>query len=445
MLGYNHFPEGAVVSKNPQHLLKVRFGMLDPHEKDRLVGVAAEQAYNSVLITDASTSEPLIVYCNPAFCRMTGYPEEELLGQSPRMLQGPDTDPKVIASLRKALARNNYWEGRTVNYRKDGQAYIVNWNISPVKNAQGVTSHYVSVQQDVTEQEKAAIERDMLTQALNQANDPILVTDLNAQIVFVNHAFEQLTGFTTDEVIGQTPKLLSSGQQSAEFYQRMWQTLKANRPFQARFINQRKDGSRYYVEQSIAPVLDSAGQCRHFISTSWNVDELVEREQALHAMAMEDKMTGLLNRRAGDNRLQAAYHDWRTELQPLSLILCDIDHFKAVNDRFGHPAGDRIIQQVAATLSQQLRSSDAAIRWGGEEFMLVIQAHLAEASSLAERLRSAIAGLDDAEVGSISLSFGVAEAGTKDSLQQLISRTDKALYKAKRNGRDQVCCDHGQA
>ncbi|MCL5043100.1 MAG: diguanylate cyclase [Gammaproteobacteria bacterium] len=416
--------------------------MLAPAEKDRLIRIAAEQAYNAILVTDAGTNGqgPLVLYCNPAFCRMTGYSEEELLDQSPRMLQGPETDPAVIQSLREALVQGSYWEGRTVNYRKDGQAYVVNWNISPVRDDHGVVSHFVSVQQDVTEQERSARERDMLTQALNQAHDPILITDLDAKVVFVNNAFEELTGYSADEILGNTPKLLSSGKHSEEFYRHMWQTLRANQPFQARFINQRKNGSRYYVEQSIAPVLDSAGHCSHYISTSWNVDDLVEREKALHAMAMEDKLTGLLSRRAGDDQLQEAFHAWRSEQQPMSLIICDIDHFKAVNDRFGHPTGDRVIQHIAATLAKQLRSSDTAIRWGGEEFMIIAQTQLTEASQLAERLRAAIAELEDDEVGTVTMSFGVAEA-CSDSLQQLISRADKALYQAKRNGRDQVCCD----
>ena len=157
-------------------------------------------------------------------------------------------------------------------------------------------------------------------------------------------------------------------------------------------------------------------------------------------MAMEDKLTGLLSRRAGDDRLQEAFHAWRSEQQPMSLIICDIDHFKAVKDQFGHPTGDRIIQQVATTLARQLRSSDTAIRWGGEEFMIIAQAHQPEAGQLAERLRIAITTLDDDEVGLVSMSFGVAQAAN-DSLQDLISRADKALYQAKCNGRNQVCAD----
>lgn len=415
--------------------------MLEQLEKTKLIEIASEQAFNAILITDANFADsgPFIEYCNPAFCRMTGYHHEELLGASLRILQGPKTDPEVIHSLRQALTQRTYWEGRTINYRKNGEVYIVNWNISPVTNERGELTHFVSVQQDVTVREQLTTERDVLIQALNQALDPVLVTDRDAAIIFVNQAFEQLTGFAANEVLGKTPQLLSSGEQSATFYADMWQALDNNQPFQARFVNQRKNGSRYHAEQSIAPVLDSAGNCTHFISTSWKVDNLVAREKILHAMANEDKLTGLLNRRAGDERLQQALQAFADGKQALCVIFCDIDHFKLVNDRFGHLTGDRIIRQVTRIISEQLRAGDPAIRWGGEEFLLLVAAPLPAAEMLAERLRAAIEAMADVEVGPVTLSFGVAEARPDETVTQLLGRADAAMYRAKNSGRNRVC------
>ncbi|MFO7704669.1 MAG: diguanylate cyclase [Halopseudomonas sp.] len=415
--------------------------MLEQLEKTKLIEIASDQAFNAILITDANFADggPFIEYCNPAFCRMTGYSHQELLGASLRILQGPKTDPEVIQSLRQALKQRTFWEGRTSNYRKNDEAYIVNWNISPVTNKQGELTHFVSVQQDVTLREQVTTERDVLIQALNQALDPVLVTDRDAAIIFVNQAFERLTGFAANEVLGKSPKLLSSGEQAATFYADMWRALGNNQPFQARFVNQRKDGSRYHAEQSIAPVLDSAGNCTHFISTSWKVDNLVEREKVLHAMANEDKLTGLLNRRAGDERLQHALQAFADGQQSLCVIFCDIDHFKLVNDRFGHLTGDRIIRQISQFISEQLRADDPAIRWGGEEFLLLVAAPLAAAEMLAERLRAGIEALADAEVGTVTLSFGVAEARPDEPVTQLLGRADAAMYRAKNSGRNRVC------
>ena len=419
--------------------------MLKGVETSQLLEVVAEQAYNAVLITDADMAGggPFIVYCNPAFCRMTGYERSELLGRSPRLLQGPETDRTVIDSLRQGLKQQQFWEGSTVNYRKDGQSYVVNWNISPVLGNDKCVTHFVSMQQDITARVRAEAERDMLIQALNQAHDPVLVTDREARIVFANAAFESLTGYQAAEVTGKTPALLGSGEQSADFYREMWEALDNNQSFQARFINRRKDGSRYYVEQSIAPVVNHLGSRTHFISTSWQVDELVEREKALHTMATQDKLTGLLTRRAGDDALYNAHHEHLAKARPLSTIICDIDHFKAVNDTFGHLAGDRIIQHIARLIDQQARSGDPAIRWGGEEFLIVLQANHAAAMGLAERLRRAVEQMQDAEVGQVTLSLGIAEMLPGESIEQLLGRADGALYRAKRSGRNRIMSGAG--
>ncbi|MFO8044950.1 MAG: diguanylate cyclase [Halomonas sp.] len=419
--------------------------MLEGIEISRLLNTVAEQADNAVLITDADLADggPFIVYCNPAFCRMTGYERSELLGRSPRLLQGPETDRTVIDSLRQGLNQNKFWEGSTVNYRKDGEPYVVNWNISPVFNDDKYVTHFVSMQQDITARVRAEAERDMLIQALNQAHDPVLVTDREARIVFANAAFESLTGYRAADVMGKTPALLGSGEQSPDFYRKMWKALENNEAFQGRFINRRKDGSRYYVEQSIAPVLNPLGRRTHFISTSWQVDELVEREKALHTMATQDKLTGLLTRRAGDEALYKAHHEHLANARPLSVIICDIDHFKTVNDTFGHLAGDRIIQLIARVINQQARSDDPTIRWGGEEFLIVLQANRPAAMGLAERLRLAVEQLQDAEVGQVTLSLGVAEMLLGESIEQLLGRADGALYRAKRSGRNRVMSGAG--
>lgn len=413
-------------------------GRLARMQKSLLIEIAAEQAYNAVLITDADLESggPFILYCNPAFCRMTGYERSELLGRPPRILQGPDTCPELIASLREALRQGLHWEGCTTNYRKDGVPYVVQWSISPVCGDDGQVTHYVSVQQDITARVSAEAERDLLSQALNQAHDPVLVTDREARIVFVNAAFEKLTGYRAEEVLGETPALLGSGEQSPGFYRQMWDTLLSHQPFQARFVNRRKDGSHYYVEQSIAPVRSAQGRLTHFVSTSWQVDDLVERERELYAMASEDTLTGLLTRRAGDEVLQRRYHEHLSSGRPLSVIICDIDRFKSVNDRFGHLAGDRVIRRAAKAISQQLRNTDSAIRWGGEEFLVVAEASMQGARELAERLRQGVERLEDDEVGGVTLSLGVAEVLPRESIEQLLGRADGALYRAKRNGRN---------
>ncbi len=164
-------------------------------------------------------------------------------------------------------------------------------------------------------------------------------------------------------------------------------------------------------------------------------------QRRIEEMASTDKLTGLLNRHAFIilvDKLMAAY---RRAPRPISMLLVDLDHFKQVNDRHGHLVGDEVLAGVAAILRQGLRESDIAVRWGGEEFLLVLQGcNLAEATRIAENLRQAVAQarLAGQEEG-ISVSIGVAEFDGVETTDQAVNRADGALYQAKHGGRNRVC------
>ena len=123
---------------------------------DTIAWAAIEAAYDSVLITDAQLDPPgpRILYANPAFCRMTGYARDEILGETPRILQGSDTDPEVVERLRQDLKAGRPFEGRTTNYRKDGTPFQIEWTIAPVRDDQDRVTHYIAVQRDVTERHR---------------------------------------------------------------------------------------------------------------------------------------------------------------------------------------------------------------------------------------------------------------------------------------------------
>lgn len=144
----------------------------------QLLAAAMDQVRNAVVITDAdfTNNGPHVVFCNPAFLTLTGYDEQEIVGINLKILQGPETDPTVIAHLRECLKNNEYFEGQTINHRKDGSPYIVQWSISPVFDDAGKVTNYVSVQQDVSARLRAEFDRDMLAEALAVVADPVMVT-----------------------------------------------------------------------------------------------------------------------------------------------------------------------------------------------------------------------------------------------------------------------------
>ncbi len=406
-----------------------------------LLEAAVAQSFNAVLITDANLADggPRIEYCNPAFCDMTGYTQAELLGQSPRVLQGPDTDPVVLQRLRQCLLEGRYFQGATVNYRKDGTPYHVEWNISPVRDEAGHVCRFVSVQQNITARVRAEQERDLLAKALNAAHAPILITDLEARIIFVNRAFEQLTGYGADEVMGRTPELLKSGTHDLSFYEGLRAALSRGENFRATFTNRRKSGELYHAEQSIAPLRDEHGRISHYVSISKDISNIVQRERALRELANRDKLTGLLNRRAGEVELKLCQVSVVDAGEPYAVILGDVDIFKQVNDTHGHPVGDRVLMGVAGTLADRVRATDAVVRWGGEEFLIVLPGAKAEAArELAERIRATVASNVDPDAGQVTISFGVGAWREGETEFDLLRRVDRALYDAKAQGRNQV-------
>ncbi len=418
----------------------------EPANSDGLLQAILDQAFNSVVITDARFDHggPLIQHCNPAFCRMTGYSAEELIGRSPRILQGPDTDPAVIDELRRCLKEQRFFQGATINYRKDGTPYNVEWNISPIHDRSGRVRHFVSLQQDITARVMAESERDLLARALNVTRDPILITDANARIVFANQAFEQLTGYTAEEIHGKTPKFLQSGQQSEDFYALLKDALSRGQPFRATFANLRKSGELYYADQSIAPISDADGRVQHFVSVSKDITTTVERQQQLSEQASRDALTGLLNRRAGDQVLEDARAAAVTRQRPFSIVMGDIDHFKKVNDRFGHAIGDRVLVDMAKRLMAQIRETDHAVRWGGEEFLVLLgNAPVEVAATTAERIRRVTENQPDPQAGTITVSLGCGQWRDGESIDALVDRVDQAMYRAKEGGRNRVVVAEG--
>jgi len=168
-----------------------------------------------------------------------------------------------------------------------------------------------------------------------------------------------------------------------------------------------------------------------------------ELERELARQAQYDDLSGLVNRRHCDARLSAEIERCKRYGQPLSVLMLDIDHFKRVNDEQGHAAGDRLLQEIAGVIRHQVRQTDLAARWGGEEFMVLLPStHGSGAARLAEKLRHAVAEMARARGQGITVSIGCTEHVTGENRDDLLGRVDDALYAAKDGGRNRVCRAH---
>lgn len=269
---------------------------------------------------------------------------------------------------------------------------------------------------------------------------PVAMILMNKQGVMMkaNPAAESLFNYRDNELVGFSVHKLEkiSGEQTIA---KRFVEIEDEAALVNEANYQRKDGTTFTALRAISALPETSGEVHYYLETVVDITELKRMQDELRELAEKDKLTDLLNRRSGDIALEQALHDAEINNEKCSAIMGDIDHFKRVNDTYGHLAGDRILANVARQVKLAVRSGDYCIRWGGEEFLIVLpRCSKLVASTLAERIRSEIANLNDDEVGRVTMSFGVSEWIQSEKPVSFIHRVDLALFKAKSGGRNRV-------
>lgn len=281
----------------------------------------------------------------------------------------------------------------------------------------------------------------LLSSALAKTGNGVMITNPRGIIQWVNPAFARLSGYSGDELIGQTPRVLKSGQQSKEYYQTLWDTISRGHNWSSETVERAKDGRIYTVSQSITPMLDEEGKVTHYIAIHEDITAQKETRERIQYMAHYDALTGLPNRALFYDRLQQALILAKRNRGGLALLFMDLDGFKKVNDTQGHQAGDLLLVEVARRLSQCIRESDTVARLGGDEFTVILNnaheqhsvSHIAE-KIIAEISRPFDLGGESAHIGiSIGISRYTEDASSED---ELVKNADEAMYAAKSAGKN---------
>jgi diguanylate cyclase (GGDEF)-like protein/PAS domain S-box-containing protein len=280
----------------------------------------------------------------------------------------------------------------------------------------------------------------VLIQAVKQTNDMVRITDPNGVILFANDAFVEHTGYSLEETVGDTPKLINSGEHDKDFYKKLWNTIQDAKVYNAVFKNRKKDGTLYYEAETISPILDEETNIQYYVATGKDISERIELENHLHQQATTDLLTGIYNRQKFIEELELEIDRVKHYNSTFALIMIDLDHFKEFNDNFGHDVGDTILKEVSNVISKQIRRTDIFARWGGEEFMIIAPEFQKKkaAVELAEKIRMSIESHHFKHVGTVTISLGVTLSKTADTVDDIFKRTDDALYYAKRHGRNQT-------
>lgn len=271
------------------------------------------------------------------------------------------------------------------------------------------------------------------------SEDAIAITDTQGVIVYVNSAFESLTGYGRNELIGGTHAILKSNLHDPKLYSRMWRTLLTKRAFRGQFVNRRKNGRLFYEDKVIRPFCNAYGEITHFIARGRDVSERVKSMRRLEHQANHDGLTGLPNRNLFMDRLQQAQANALRHNSGFALLLLDLDSFKAINDTYGHSIGDAVLQAVAKRLRKSLRAEDTVARLGGDEFALIIEkaASRRDIQPVLENLKEQLhtqfvfRGLNLSIRASIGVAFHPLHG--RDG-HDLIKHADHAMYRAKAAG-----------
>ncbi len=271
--------------------------------------------------------------------------------------------------------------------------------------------------------------------------DGAVVTDRQGAVLAVNPAFTAITGYTEADILGENMRRLQSGRQDRAFYAQMWNTILATGGWQGEIWNRRHNGESYLQLLSIHAVFDQAGEVANYVGTFSDLTRL-QHAQQMEYLAHHDALTGLPNRLQLMSRLEHALEVSKRHGSLGAVLFFDLDHFKAVNDAWGHADGDELLQQVAARISARMRDMDTLARLGGDEFVAVLESiegpdNAATVASEFVRLLGQPFVLAGGHEAAISGSVGIAMfSGDNDSAETLLGQADAALYWAKAEGRN---------
>ena len=284
---------------------------------------------------------------------------------------------------------------------------------------------------------------EMSSAVFEHTMDGVLITDSENRIMHVNDSFSDITGYTAQDVMGKSPKIFKSGTHDKYFYDQMWDKLTENGYWQGEITNRRKDGEIYIEWLSVNTIKDKNGDIENFIGIFSDVTHQRKDAQEHAYLATHDPLTGLSNRLLLNDRLDHAIHHAARFNKCVAAIFCDLDNFKPINDTYGHSAGDAILKHVATAMKDVLRREDTVCRFGGDEFVILIEeldtfGYLQDILEKIHKITEKKFKIENNEL-SIAMSIGASiypnDAKTPEAL---LKCADEAMYRAKNSGKNRI-------
>jgi diguanylate cyclase (GGDEF)-like protein/PAS domain S-box-containing protein len=358
----------------------------------------------------------------------------------------PDDQSRVFQDL-ELFFKNGRHEHEYRFMFGDGTYHWMHDRLMLRRDEHGNPIDIVGAWLDITERKEAEEER-RIAAVTFQSQEAILITDADANIIRVNRAFEEISGYSEGEVIGQNPRILQSGRHDAPFYAAMWSSLRDTGTWSGEMWERRKNGEIYPKFMTITAVYDDARRLSNYVAAFTDISQRKQTEEEIHQLAFFDALTKLPNRRLFQDRLQHAMAASQRSGRHGALLVLDLDHFKTINDTLGHTTGDLLLSEVARRLTTVVRERDTVARLGGDEFVVVLEElgsqpeeAATQAELAAEKIRAELRlpyRLNDRGYHSTT-SIGISLfQGHAENEADLLKHADVALYQAKAAGRNAI-------
>ncbi|GLS92017.1 hypothetical protein GCM10007916_30870 [Psychromonas marina] len=374
---------------------------------------------------------------NEAWENTLGYRSAQLIGQSLINIVHPEDIEATNAEIKKVEQSKEtyYFENRCRTNQNTFR--LIAWSATASNHEETI----YAVGRDITESRLAVDELKQAAVVFTHAKEAIIITDAMSNIINVNQSFVQLSGYSREEAIGQTPKLFKSNRQPAKFYRDMWQSINDKGHWSGEIWNRRKSGEIYPQLMTISSVFDEDKKVKNYIALFTDISALKAHQKQLEHITHYDPLTNLPNRILLADRLVQAMPQCIRQNQSLAVAFLDLDGFKEINDNHGRAIGDKLLVEVARRINNSLRDGDTLSRFGGDEFVAVLvnlENHQASEPIL-ESLLTAISApvMIGPIVLEVSASIGVTiypHDGV--NAEQLLRHADQAMYNAKQEGKN---------
>lgn len=369
---------------------------------------------------------------NTKYLKMSGFNENELLGN---LID--EIDKFSAEQIYKNSKIDNFGHYHSTLQKKNGDHFPV--DVCFFRKGSDDKEHILLFFKETNYETITKSNIAIINQIFDHTNEAIIVTDNQGKIQTVNKGFSDITGFSSEEVLGKTPAILNSGKQDKNFYQQFWRSLVNEGCWQGEIWNKRKNGEIYPEWLNISSIRDSGGQIANYICQFTDITNRKRSEKEQHYHAYHDPLTSLPNRQLLFEKLEHLLNIHQQSAKNFAVLFCDIDRFKFINDSLGHEVGDELLKSVANRFNAKLRETDILSRSGGDEFIVVIDGikSLRYLDKICEQILALFEKPYQTKYGEFktSISIGVSQfpSDSKDA-KELISFADVAMMKVKEAG-----------